>query len=86
MDLVVDLNETGAGNTHLTEQAIRNAAESRLLAVRMFGDSFSSSTSCSRWLHETEPGRLDQPPSCCFLKVATHPSYLIARTRELSTP
>ena len=39
----------------------------------MFGDNFSSSTSCSRWLHETEPGRLDQPPSCCFLKVATHP-------------
>ena len=39
----------------------------------MFGDRFSSSTSCSRWLHETEPGRLDQSLSCRFLKVATHP-------------
>ena len=39
----------------------------------MFGDRFSSSTSCSRWLHETEPGRLDQAFSGRFLKVATHP-------------
>ena len=39
----------------------------------MFGDRFSSSTSCSRWLHETESGRLDQSLSCRFLKVATHP-------------
>ena len=39
----------------------------------MFGDRFSSSTNCSRWLHETEPGRPDQSLSCCFLKVATHP-------------
>ena len=42
----------------------------------MFGDRFSSSTSCSRWLHETEPGRLDQSLSCRFLKVATHPLVL----------
>ena len=33
-------------------------------AVRIFGDRFSSSTSCSRWLHETEPGRHNQPLSC----------------------
>ena len=39
----------------------------------MFGDRFSSSTNCSRWLHETEPGRPNQSFSCCFLKVATHP-------------
>ena len=40
----------------------------------MFGDRFSSSTSCSRWVHETEPDRPDQSLTCCFLKVATHPS------------
>ena len=39
----------------------------------MFGDRFSSSTTCSRWRHETEPGRLDQSLSCRFWKVATHP-------------
>ena len=39
----------------------------------MFGDRFSSSTGCSRWLHETAPGRSDQSLSCRFLKVATHP-------------
>ena len=39
----------------------------------MFGDRFSSSTSCSRWVHETEPDRPDQSLTCCFLKVATHP-------------
>ena len=39
----------------------------------MFGDRFSSSTSCSGWLHETAPGRPDQSLSCRFLKVATHP-------------
>ena len=39
----------------------------------MFGDRFCSSTSCSRWLHETEPCRLDQSLPCRFLKVATHP-------------
>ena len=39
----------------------------------MFGDRFSSSTSCSRWLHETEPDRPDPSLTCCFLKVATHP-------------
>ena len=39
----------------------------------MFGDRFSASTSCSRWLHETEPGRPNPSLSCCFLKVATHP-------------
>ena len=39
----------------------------------MCGDRFSSSTTCSRWRHETEPGRLDQSLSCRFWKVATHP-------------
>ena len=39
----------------------------------MFGNRFSSSTSCSRWLHETESDRSNQSLSCCFLKVATHP-------------
>ena len=39
----------------------------------MFGDRFSSSTSCSKWRRETKPGRLDQSRSCYFLKVATHP-------------
>ena len=43
----------------------------------MFGDRFSSSTSCSRWVHETEPDRPDQSLTCCFLKVATHPEYVI---------
>ena len=42
----------------------------------MFGDRFSSSTSCSRGVHETEPDRPDQSLTCCFLKVATHPSFL----------
>ena len=42
----------------------------------MFGDRFSSSTSCSRWVHETEPDRPDQSLTCCFLKVATHPARL----------
>ena len=40
----------------------------------MFGGKFSSSTSCSRWLHETEIGRPDPSLSCLFLKVATHPN------------
>ena len=40
----------------------------------MFGDRFSSSTTCSRWQHETEPGRLDQSLSRRFWRVATHPS------------
>ena len=40
----------------------------------MCGDRFSSSTTCSRWRHETELGRLDQSLSCRFWKVATHPS------------
>ena len=39
----------------------------------MCGDRFSSSTTCSRWRHETGPGRLDQSLSCRFWKVATHP-------------
>ena len=39
----------------------------------MCGDRFSSSTTCSGWRHETEPGRLDQSLSCRFWKVATHP-------------
>ena len=43
----------------------------------MFGDRFSSSTSCSRWVHETEPDRPDQSLTCCFLKVATHPADLV---------
>ena len=42
----------------------------------MFGDRFSSSTTCSRWRHETEPGRLDQSLSCRFWKVATHPKIV----------
>ena len=46
----------------------------------MFGDRFSSSTSCSRWLHETEPGRPNQSLSYCFLKVATHPFRNLATT------
>ena len=40
----------------------------------MFGNRFSSSTRCSRSLHETELGRSSQPLSCCFLKVATQPN------------
>ena len=44
----------------------------------MFGDRFSSSTTCSRWRHETEPGRLDQSLSCRFWKVATHPFESLA--------
>ena len=39
----------------------------------MVGDRFSSSTSCSAWLHETAPARPDPSLSCLFLKVATHP-------------
>ena len=39
----------------------------------MVGDRFSSSTSCSGWLHETAPARPDSSLSCLFLKVATHP-------------
>ena len=46
--------------------------------VRMCGDRFSSSTTCSRWRHETEPGRLDQSLFCRFWKVATHPFCLVA--------
>ena len=45
----------------------------------MFGNKISSSTSCSKWLHETEPGRLDQEFSGRFLKVATHPSRPLGR-------
>ena len=39
----------------------------------MCGDRFSSSTTCSEWRHETEPGRLDQSFSRRFWKVATYP-------------
>ncbi len=46
----------------------------------MVGDRFSSSTSCSGWLHETAPARPDPSLSCLFLKVATHP---FLRTEEL---
>ena len=42
----------------------------------MFGNRFSSSTSCSRSPHETESGRPNPSLSCCFLKVATHPDEL----------
>ena len=42
----------------------------------MFGDRFSSSTSCSRWLHETEPDR-SNPSLTSFLKVATQPDHCI---------
>ena len=52
----------------------------------MFGDRFRSSTSCSRWLHETEPGRLDQSLSCRFLKVATHPPIPTACTNDIGMP
>ena len=45
----------------------------------MFGNRFSSSTSCSRWLHETEADRLDQAFSGRFLKVATHPDKALTR-------
>ena len=41
----------------------------------MSGDRFSSSTSYSRWLYETELGRLDHAFSGRFLKVATHPQF-----------
>ena len=37
--------------------------------------------SCSRWLHETEPGRLDPSFSGHFLKVTTHPDDLLACLR-----
>ena len=32
--------------------------------VRMFGNRFSSSTSCLGWLNETDPGRPNQSLSC----------------------
>ena len=50
----------------------------------MLGDRFSSSTTCSRWRHETEPGRLDQSLSCRFWKVATHPSATVQLPRQMS--
>ena len=46
----------------------------------MFGNRFSSSRSCSKWRHETKPGRLDQSRSCRFLKVATHPQGRVENT------
>ena len=53
----------------------------------MFGDRFSSSTSCSGWLHETTPARPDPSLSCLFLKVATHPSDALRSTKAgASTP
>ena len=45
----------------------------------MVGDRFSSSTSCSGWLHETAPARPDPSLSCLFLKVATHPGDQVGR-------
>ena len=51
----------------------------------MFGNRFSSSTSCLRWLHETEHGRPDPSLSYLFLKVATHPGFwLLAVDPRLS--
>ena len=49
----------------------------------MFGDRFSSSTSCSKWRRETKPERLDQSRSCYFLKVATHPSRELECAKRL---
>ena len=49
----------------------------------MSGNKFSSSTSCSRWLHETEPGRLDPSLSGRFLKVATQPEMFEILKDEL---
>ena len=46
----------------------------------MFGNRFSSSTSCSRSPHETESGRPNPSLSCCFLKVATHPLHAVNPT------
>ena len=47
----------------------------------------SSSTICSKWLHETELGRLDPSFSGRFLKVATHPlSVLLHVARSRSAP
>ena len=51
----------------------------------MCGDRFSSSTTCSRWRHETEPGRLDQSLSCRFWKVATHPLLDLPGFKQVST-
>ena len=50
----------------------------------MFGNRFSSSTHCSRWLHEAEPGRLDPSFSGRFLKVATHPHGLSPRAAKIT--
>ena len=51
----------------------------------MCGDRFSSSTTCSRWRHETEPGRLDQSLSCRFWKVATHPTAANLQATNVET-
>ena len=51
-------------------------------AIRMFGDRFRSSTSCSRWLHETELGRPNPSLSRCFLKVATHPLMVFTSAKS----
>ena len=52
----------------------------------MCGNRFSASTSCSRWLHETEPGPPNPSLSCCFLKVATHPINVFGRLPERDVP
>ena len=52
----------------------------------MVGDRFSSSTSCSGWLHETAPARPDPSLSCLFLKVATHPSWIPSSSRAARPP
>ena len=51
----------------------------------MSGDRFSSSTSYSRWLYETELGRLDHAFSGRFLKVATHPPVCNVDDLEATT-
>ena len=52
----------------------------------MVGDRFSSSTSCSGWLHETAPARPDPSLSCLLLKVATHPSWIPSSSRAARPP
>ena len=52
----------------------------------MFGNRFSSSTSCSRWLHELAPGRVDPSLCCRFLKVATHLVKQVFTEPDLALP
>ena len=48
--------------------------------VQRYGPKLTAG-SCSRWPHETEPGRLDPSFSGHFLKVTTHPDDLLACLR-----